>query len=112
MPLGPGSLGAKVAALRQVPVLDIPDAQASIAVLTVIEAYETFLVGTAPQPIGNTGVNFPRGGRIQSYSTACLLNFEFAERRIRLSLEDRQGELPIGSQYSMNTVPFPPLLPG
>lgn len=105
----PGGLGPKVAALRAIPILEIPSVQAVIAVLTVIEAYEAFQSGIEPQPIAGTGLQFPRMHRIESHANACQMSFEFAERRLRLSLEDRGAGLPNGSAYSINSQPYQPL---
>lgn len=105
----PGGLAPKVAALRAIPIVDIPGAKATIAILTVIEAYAVFQSGIEPEEIGNTGIRFPRLRWVESHANACQDNFEFAERQLRICLEARNSPLPLHGAYTINGQPFPPL---
>lgn len=101
----PHGLRHKVEALRAIPVLDMPDSDAAIAVLTAVEAYDAFVGGTAaPEELAARSAEI-----FISQSNAALENFIFAESRLRLTLRDRGSDIEIERTYSINGQSFPPL---
>lgn len=105
----PNGLRHKVEALRAIPVLDMPDSDAAIAVLTAVEAYDAFAGGTATAEESAARSATRQAEIFISHSNAALDNFIFAEGRLRLTLRDRGSDIEIERSYSINGQSFPPL---
>jgi hypothetical protein len=97
-------LASKVAAMDAIPVLEIPHVQACIAVLTMVDAYQT--LDQAAEQVQRKDMGSPDWKA--KHMEAALLNFEFGEKQLRRILILRGTDIP-DETYSINGREFPPL---
>jgi hypothetical protein len=109
VPVEPQSLRSKVEALRAIPLANMPDSDAALAVLTAVEAYDNFLNGTALGSLP-TVLNraFVKRAAYISHSNALLDNLRFCEDVLRQNLRDRGSNTEQERTYVLNGQPFPP----
>lgn len=105
----PNGLRHKIEALRGIPLLDLPDSDAALAVLTAVDAYDAFASGTATDGQSAEPSGTSQAHNFIGHSNVALENFSFAERRLRLTLLSRGSDIEVGRTYSLNGQRFAPL---
>jgi hypothetical protein len=108
----PGGLEAIIAALRSVSTLDLPEADAAVAVVTAVRAYDDYAEAIAiPDSHQSLSPSLQqRRRRLQRAGEPALKNFSWAERRLHMLLKNRGAALDY-SPPSVEGRPYPPLDP-